>query len=150
MSRRRATLIWFGLALLAGCGGAVKGPATYPVTGAVMMGGKPVADALVEFTPASASAEGGISAGMAGAQAQTDADGKYTMSTMLAQGKTTVPGLAAGDYVVTVRKMEFPGGAASATRPPKNVLPAKYASTNSSPLKATVKADGEKTFDFAL
>jgi hypothetical protein len=134
---------------LAGCGKA-KGPETFPVTGAVTMDGKPVAEAMIQFTPASASAEGGIAAGMAGAQARTDAEGRYAMSIMLDQGKTTKPGLPAGDYIVSVQKLEFPGGAASATSPPHNVLPAKYATAQTSPLKATVKANGENHFDFPL
>jgi hypothetical protein len=116
----------------------------------VTRSGKPLAGALVEFTPAGGSPEGGIAAGMAGAQAQTDSEGAYSMSIMLDNGKRTKVGLPAGDYVVTIRKLEFPGGAASATQPPKNVLPADYASTDSTPLKATVKADGDNRFDFSL
>jgi hypothetical protein len=135
--------------LATGCG-SDAGPDTYPVTGTVTRSGKPLAGALVEFSPAGGSVEGGIAAGMAGAQAQTDEQGAYALSIMLDNGKTTKEGLPAGDYVVTIRKLEFPGGAASATQPPKNVLPAEYAATDSTPLKATVKEDGDNRFDFPL
>jgi hypothetical protein len=148
-SRRPWKLGLVLLTLAVGCN-SDSGPTTYPVTGALTQGGKPLAGALVEFTPAGRTEQGGIAEGMAGAQAQTDAEGRYMMSIMLDMGKTTKQGLPAGDYVVTVRKLEFPGGAASATQPPKNVLPAEYAATDSTPLKATVKADGDNRFDFPL
>jgi hypothetical protein len=120
------------------------------VTGTVTLSGKPLAGALVEFTRTGGSTEGGMAAGMAGAQAQTDAEGAYALSIMLDNGKTTKEGLPAGDYVVTIRKLEFPGGVASATQPPKNVLPAQYAAADSTPLKASVKEGADNRFDFPL
>ncbi len=147
---------WLGMVaasvvLMAGCHSA-KGPATYPTTGSVTLNGMPVAGAMVTFAAAGQGGAGveAIASGMAGAQAQTDAEGRFEMKVMLDGGKTTKPGLPAGEYAVTVVKMEFAGGTPSPTSPPKNTLPAKYASAQSSTLKATVKAEGENRFDFPL
>jgi len=62
----------------------------------------------------------------------------------------TKRGLSAGEYRITVVKMEAAPGGASFDKPPKNVLPAKFASIETTPLMETVKADGENRFDFAL
>jgi hypothetical protein len=148
---RTGWLLCGAIAILAGCGSA-NGPKTYPVSGIVTLNGKPVADALVQFSAASSPSSGSIemAPGMAGAQSRTDAEGRYVMSISLDRGKTTRLGLPAGDYAVTVVKMEFPGGRPNPTTPPKNTLPPKYASAQSSQLKATVTPDGENKFDFPL
>lgn len=131
------------LALPVGCGTSPHDPATYPATGVVVFNGQPVEGAIVEFAPASESAGG------AGAQARTDAAGRFTMSLLVDNGQRSLPGLPAGEYRVTVVKMESPGEA-SLTRPPKNVLPPRYQSPSASPLSATVSAGGPNDFQFAL
>jgi hypothetical protein len=136
-------------AALIGCD-AAQGPVTYPVTGTVTLGGKPVENAVVAFANAGQAPADSKTGSALGGQTRTDAEGHYTMSVVLDRGKTTRQGLPAGEYVVTVTKMEFPGGIQSPTSPPKNVLPPKYASAQSSQLKATVKPDGENKFDFPL
>jgi len=132
------------LIALAGCGANSEGPQTYPVTGTVTMGGQPVAGAMVAFTPDA------NQTGRVPGQASTDEDGEYDISIFLEQGKSTKRGLPAGEYRITVVKMEAAPGAASFDKPPKNVLPSKFASAESTPLKETVKADGENRFDIAL
>jgi hypothetical protein len=126
-----------------GCESAPDGPQTYPVTGVVTQGGQPVQDALVAFTPADGEA---ISAG---AQVRTAEDGEFDVSITLDQGKSTQRGLPTGKYSVTVVKMETAGDA-SLDNPPKNVLPAKYASPATTPLEAVVQPDGENQFKFEL
>jgi hypothetical protein len=136
-------------AALIGCG-AAKGPVTYPVTGTVTLGGKPVENAVVAFASAG-QVPGDAKAGSAlGGQTRTDAEGHFAMSVVLDHGKTTRQGLPAGDYVVTVTKMEFPGGVQSPTSPPKNMLPPKYAVEQTTPFKFTVKPDDENKFDLPL
>jgi hypothetical protein len=110
----------------------------------VTLNGQPVEGALVEFTPVAAAA------GVAGAQALTDAAGRYEAATLRDNGKTVEPGLPAGEYRVTVSKLEAPPGDASLSRPPRNVLPPKYQSVDSSPLTATVSSDGDNTVDVKL
>jgi hypothetical protein len=136
-------------AAIVGCG-AASGPATYPVTGTVTLDGKPVENAVVAFASAGQAPADAKTGAALGGQTRTDAEGHYTMSVVLDRGKTTRQGLPAGDYVVTVTKMEFPGGVQSPTSPPKNVLPPKYATEQATPLKATVKPDGENKFNFPL
>jgi len=137
--------ILLGAAMLSsGCGGQSAGPQTYPVTGSVKRGGQPVAGAMVQFTP---TAKDPV---IAGAQVTTAEDGAFDVSLILEQGKSTKRGLPAGEYAVTVTKLEAGPGAASLDNPPRNVLPTKYASIESTPLEATVKAEGENRFDFEL
>jgi hypothetical protein len=99
----------------------------------VTLVGNPVAEATVTFAPLSHS---GL-----GAQATTDAEGKFDVSVMLDMGKSTKRGLPAGEYGVSVVKMQMGPGAASLSSPPKNVLPAKYADPKTSGFKATVSVD---------
>ena len=123
-----------------GCGKSSSGPMTYPVTGKVTLGGTPVAGATIFFTPASA----------VGATAQTDSDGSFNVRIELDLGKSSKEGLPAGDYRVSIAKMESPSGEPSLSKPPKNTLPPQYAAPETSNLTASVKADGENRFEFAL
>jgi hypothetical protein len=142
--REGAALLMALAAMTGGCSDNSSGPETYPVIGTVTMDGKPVAGAVIQFMPDSSSA------GALGGQASTAADGGYDVSVFLDQGKSTKRGLPAGSYRVTIVKMESAAGAASLDKPPKNVLPAKYAATETTPLTKTVQADRENRFDFVL
>jgi hypothetical protein len=84
-----------------------------------------------------------------GGQANTAADGRYEVEATFDKGKTTVRGLPAGAYKVTVVKMEMPAEA-SFSSPPKNVLDPRYASIESTPAKITVAPTGANTYDIAL
>ena len=126
-----------------GCGGGADGPTTYSVTGVVTLHGKPVGEALVQFTPIAQET------GAAGAQLQTDGEGRFDVTMAVDMGRREKHGLPAGEYRVAVTKMEQ-RGAASLDNPPRNVLPAKYASAQSSPLKATVKAGDENVVELKL
>ena len=128
-----------------GCGNSGAGPETFPVTGVVTLEGQPVGGATLQFVASADEAGAG-----AGGQAQTAADGAFTVESTFDKGKTTQVGLPAGVYKVTVTKLEAPAGARSLDHPPKNTLPPKYAMAESTTLSATVTADGENKFDFPL
>jgi len=89
---------------LAGCGG--KGPSlkTYPVTGTVTYDGKAVAGATVAYV--SKSVEAPRCTGV------TDPDGKFSLATY-AGGNQILKGAPAGDYQVTIVKMEATGGSSA-------------------------------------
>lgn len=148
------TLLLCGFSLLlAGCGGgapAPKGPAVFKAGGTVTHKGQPVEGATVTFLS---------NDGKLGSYATTDAAGKFVLTT-----HSSGDGAPAAEYMVGVTKMEAPkGGQGSGSPetgdyrppaenqpPPKNLLPAKYASPSPMGLKATVKPEGPNEFQFDL
>jgi hypothetical protein len=110
----------------------------------VTLAGAPVEDAIVQFVPSSPDL------GIAGSQTSTDAAGAFKVKIELDMGKTVKEGLPAGDYRVAVTKLVLPPGQTTTIKPPQNTLPPKYATPESTPLTATVKADGENHFEFPL
>lgn len=136
------------LVFVAGCGGeddkwADERPTPVPATGTVLYQGEPVAEATVLFIP--------IGHNHA-ATALTDETGQFQLQTF-DPGDGAVP----GEYKVTVRKVEVitAGGAAQddVEAPPpveRSLLPVKYADANTSGLTASVKDEGENTFNFEL
>jgi len=145
--------VLFASASLVGCGGgggASTGPKTYPVSGTVTQGGKPLDGATIQFV---------LADGKGGAAGKTDSNGRYTLSTA-----KPGDGAVAGQYKVAISKFEQPAAAAGGTSEkdyvppkegetapaPKNLLPAKYASPNTSGLTATVKDSGENKIDFTV
>ena len=138
------TLAGLLLALaVAGCGKAK--PATAPVTGRVLLDGKPVAGAAVMFEPVS----GGVPA-----RGSTGGDGSFTLSTF---GRDD--GALVGQHRVSISKFVVEGVAANelgleaapgpAGAQPKAGLPARYADAKTSGLEATVEAGGTKV-EFSL
>jgi hypothetical protein len=142
--------------VIAGCSGAEGDNQVdvYEVTGTVTLDGKPLADALVTFSP---------KAGQPVATGQTDSSGKYTLQTYEAGD-----GAAAGEYVALVYKNEADASAASgpAAHDPNNpnpqahsgpsrrtavksLVPQKYGSVDQSDLKVTVK-EGENNIPLDL
>lgn len=138
-------------ALVVGCGkSGGDRPETYPVNGVVTYKGLPVPDAQVTFSP-----EGQGQA----AFGRTDAEGKYALTTF-----DSGDGAVAGRYKVAVTKFDAPTVAAAPTgseyvppegqkkqkvAKPKNELPAKYATPQSSSLQAEVKPEAT-TFDITI
>ena len=140
----RLLLAGFVLALPAvGCGKAK--PATAPVTGRVLLDGKPVADAAVMFEPV----DGGVPA-----RGSTSGDGGFTLSTFARDD-----GALVGRHRVSISKFVTEGMAANelgleaAPGPPglqpKAALPARYADPKTSGLEATVEAGGASV-EFSL
>jgi len=120
------------------------------VAGVVTYKGLPVPDAQVTFSPQGA--------GQA-AFGRTDAEGKYSLTTFESGDGATV-----GRYKVAVTKFETPDASAVPTgdayvppegrktpkaAKPKSLLPAKYASPQTSDLQAEVKAEAT-TFDITI
>ena len=139
-------LVAAGFATAGGCQPGANRPKTVPVTGSVTFKGAPVAGATVSFQATDGSRS---SVGI------TDDGGKYALTTFV-RGDGAVP----GEYRVSIKtitqavvesttadgKYEPPSGPIPE---PKNELPAKYASTEKSGLKATVSS-GPNTADFDL
>jgi len=90
------TIAMLSTGILLGCGpGTLEPPDTVPVSGFVMLKGKPAAGCLVQFHPAFDIGEIKFIP-----HAETGADGKFTLSTGV-----TGNGAPPGDYVVTIERM---------------------------------------------
>jgi hypothetical protein len=134
--------------LCAGCGGGANRPATTAVTLTITYKGQPVEGATVTLVP-----EQGSSTPVA--TALTDRSGVAKPRTF-----PEVGGVVPGSYTVTVRKTEavgsVPEGQSLDDLPPgqgptfKELLPAKYASPSTSPLKLTVPERGSASEKFDL
>ena len=141
MPIRRLLSALMGLIALTGCGAASSGPTTTPVTGEVTLNGQPVAGADVAFMPTVSGPDS------APAQAITDDTGRFEVVSLFDQGRTTRTGMLPGSYAVSVTQLEQ---VSSSARPPRNLLPEKYASPESSELGAVVDSQGESHFKFEL
>jgi hypothetical protein len=126
---------------LVGCGSTASGPATIPVTGEVTLNGQPVAGADVAFMPRVERPD------LVPAQAITDDTGRFEVVSLFDQGRTTSTGMLPGAYSVSITQLEQPP---SSARPPRNLLPEKYAAPESSELSAEVASEGEHHFKFEL
>lgn len=134
--------------LFAGCGVDTDRPRVVPVSGKVSQKGKPLTAGEVIFIPA-----GGTS-GSGGhiATGQIGPDGTYRLTTF-----NTGDGAVLGTHKVTVtvrsadetRKMNDLGGGKIAYKLPPSVLPPKYSSVDTTPLKYTVE-DKNNTIDIDL
>jgi hypothetical protein len=110
-------------------------PKRFAVTGEVTYRGQPVNEAQVMFMPKGGRPALGV----------TDAEGRFTVTSF-----TVGDGAVCGEHIVCVSKtVPDPNG------DPKlpyartlSVLPQRYASYTSSPLKATVTASGPNDFHF--
>lgn len=122
---------------LGGCSGRPKNIAK-KVSGVVTVGGKPLPEAIVTFTPK----EGSPSIG------RTDAEGKYNLI-WSQQGKRVIEGAQIGEHMVTIRTFQFGDTTAKPPKPeiPEKV-PFKYRQEGGFP-KASVVA-GINTIDFQL
>lgn len=124
--RAGAGLAAVGCLVLVGCG--PDGPKLYPVTGKVLVDGKPAEHATLTFHPVG----GGADAPRP--RATVKADGSYALTTT-----TTGDGAPAGDYAVTVEWWLSPAKKYSdPDRPPVNHVAAKYGNPETSKLTARV------------
>jgi hypothetical protein len=113
---------------LAGCGKS-GGPALHPVSGKVLVNGKPAENATVVFHP---TGSGGNSVKP---HATVGADGSFTLTSF-----ATGDGAHAGEYRVTVEWWLSPVKKAGDTdAPPVNQLAARYAKAETSGLAARVQ-----------
>ena len=138
------------LALMAGCGRGPDGPPTYPTGGVIRVAGQPAAHALVQFHPVDPTtgkpAEGPE---VVAVTTRTEEDGRYSLSTRLADD-----GVPVGTFAVTVKAGGPPpldegavDGPPRATQRPSTAW-ARFGDRATTPLKATVKADGPNQIDF--
>ena len=134
----------------AGCGGGPEIPETCTVKGKVIYQDQPLADALVGFVSKLDNKD------VLPARGTTDANGEFTLTTYI-DPQHEVFGATPGEFVVTVTKNEqqdmtkimeeFKNNPAMEF---KKLVPEKYTDGKSSPLAASVKSDGENTFEFKL
>ncbi len=158
LNRRSMLALLAGMPLVLGCGGEAAGPKTAKATGVVTYKGQPAVGATVTFT-APKSPRTGVGV--------TDDKGAFTIGTFGAND-----GAVLGDHIVTVAKRPLditktpmksedymksmsggPGGSPNRAIPgseAKNELPAKYATSKESPLKAKVEAGAKNEFKFEL
>lgn len=125
---------WMGVLALAAAAVGCGGPAPVPAGGTVTYNGQPVANANIVFTPTGSSGE----AGGRIATGQTDAQGKFTLST-----EKPDDGAVPGDYTVTVAPKAAVGVEGDYSLPAaqaKPPFPAHYTDPTSSPLKQTVNS----------
>jgi hypothetical protein len=124
-----------------GCSDSPDGVETHPLSGVVILNGKPEPGVVLTFL---AEGQGG-----ANASAITDDAGEFVASTSFDMGAREQAGVLAGTYRVTATKFEKPdfSGKQSA---PKNLLPAKYSKAQTSDLTATVTAGQENRVTFDL
>jgi serine/threonine-protein phosphatase CPPED1 len=110
-------------------GVAVKKKDTFPVSGKIKLDGKPLDGATVTLHLLNKATEKYVSV----CDGLSDANGRFAVSTY-----TRFDGAPAGEYVVTVVRTEK-GGYYDGEIPEKSVLPEKYATPATSPLKVTIK-----------
>jgi len=119
--------------IVGGCGDAEpERVATYPVEAVVTFQGKPIPGAFVALHPKQPSAE------VPTPRASVNADGALIVTTF--NGGDGAP---AGEYIITVEWYK-PIKSGADVVPGRNVLPAKYASPQTSDLLITVSADTNK------
>ncbi len=150
------------ITLVLGCGSVSDFPPTYPVKGTVFHGGKAVENATVTFE---------MMEGKGNAFGSTDKQGVFELSTF-----SPADGAVAGQYKVKITKYDGDAPVAVKTPPPgqlappglaenyappavsargaaaggsKNLLPEKYANSDTSGLRALVK-QGSNDFKFDL
>jgi hypothetical protein len=130
---------------LAGCGGSQK---TTPVSGAVLLDGKPLAGASVQFVPQGTGRQ---------ATGETDQNGQFAMSTFQPRD-----GMVAGEYKVVISppmgtadtaqyaSVEEAMAAAAKPKPAaKPAFPEKYARADQTPLTQKVPVEGTLKFELS-
>jgi hypothetical protein len=125
--------------LTAGCGS--RRPAVHVVRGQVLVGDRPAAHVQVTFHPV----------GAAGPEAshpvgRTDDEGRFTLTTYVRSD-----GAAEGEYQVTVTGFRsVRAGKGGEDEVTQNTLPDRYARTETSDLRATVRAGDNELPPFRL
>lgn len=154
MNSRAYACILAVLAFVCGCSGGTEGQKpTHAVSGKVTFNGGPVVGAFVSFAPKD---------GQPVATGKTDNSGRYTLSTY-----ETGDGAVEGDYVAVVTKItqlpdedeaehgvdaevDVDGHGADEEEGSGSLLPAKYASSQTSDLLVTVKAGEDNDIELPL
>lgn len=148
----RSAIAVFSLLMVyvSGCGPAApKGPAVYPVTGNIKVGGKPLANVNVQFIPTDPQKPAGAG--------KTDASGNYSI--INADGRTgSVPGnyklvlkaVTDGSSQATADMYSKSTGAPGTNPAPTDApFPIEYSEAAKTPKEVTVEAK-PNVFDLAL
>jgi hypothetical protein len=140
-----AALLVLNLFILGGCGGKSERPPLGKVSGTVSYKGKPLTQGSVLFTPVQGR---GGETGQVGV-GQIESDGSFELTTF-----DTGDGALIGQHVVTIesrgmssdeiKKMNLKPDGSIAYVLPKPPFPAKYSKADASPLRQTVKAEGNE------
>lgn len=125
------------LTLAIGCGGE-KGPPRHPVSGSVLIDGKPQARVLVQLVRAAGSGDAALG-NDAYPSGYTDSDGKFLIGNDEPQ-----PGVIEGDYQLLFMWMS------SGDLDAFDKLKGRYADRARSPYKIVVPSDGLRTLEFRL
>jgi len=148
----KATLYTVGMCLLlTGCNSAGSGsnyPDPVPVEGVVMLDGKPLENAWVNFVP--------VGANMLTASATTDESGSFVLET--GSGPAAKPGAIPGKYKVCISSLVTPDGSRVVFDPSKppamqlalESLPSRYSVASDTLLEATIKPAGDEELKFEL
>lgn len=142
-----AALLVFGAF---GCSGGPKIPSTFAVKGKVLYKDQPLADAEIGFVSKLDNKD------VLPARGVTNANGEFTLATYI-DPQHEVSGATPGEYVVTVTKNEKMDDAELMNKFMENpamefkkLVPTQYTDATASPLTATVKSDGDNSFEFKL
>lgn len=133
--RRKLVLLCLSGLLACGCGSGRK--PVFPITGKVLVNGKPAAHAMVVFHPVGENGPDVVKP-----RGKVETDGSFTLTTY--DGNDGAP---AGDYQVTVEQWLSSG---KADEGPSNRLPARYAKPDTSGLTAKVNPTPNTLEPFAL
>lgn len=117
------------LVSLLGCSNDT-GPKCYPVSGIVLLDGKPLAEAEVVFHPPA-----DLERKFPKPTAQSDVEGRFRLTT-----QQPFDGAPAGEYMLTVELREPRLAGEEMVRDGANLLPPRYASPTESGLRFTVTA----------
>ena len=130
------------LAAISGCGG---GPPKQDVSGIFTYNDQPVANTQVAFIPEADQTD------VKPAHGQTDANGRYTVRTYVKPGQE-VKGAMVGKFKVTLTEVIAENRIVEYDELTKREesFPPQYADATTTPLTATVSADGENIFNFTL
>jgi hypothetical protein len=137
-----AGLVCAGLVLAStGCGQAGTGRApTAPVAGVMTLGGQPLADVTITFTPAAGRPATG----------RTDATGRFTLSTFAA-GDGAVPGEHRVTLSVPAVDVPMPGTPEAAGYiPAKRAFPERYGGLDTTDLRVEIPAAGARDLRLEL
>ena len=136
-----AAAFGFGVALVAGCGGAGKdtGPETVSVSGKVQLDGTPSEGAEVNF----------LTENYAGI-AYTKADGTYQLEAEPGENKVYIRKFEGIGPDADPTMLPAAGDPEAAAGGPRQLVPAKYSDPEKTELKFTVPEKGADNADFEL
>ncbi|RMF92138.1 MAG: carboxypeptidase regulatory-like domain-containing protein [Planctomycetota bacterium] len=155
---RRCIVLLVGICLMTALVGCNRGssdlPETFPVSIKITYKGQPVEGATVSLIPQTPDGKGasGItdSSGTATVRTFTQGEGALpgTYKVTVVKTQSTAPEVTAEDEEAYEEAMETEGEESAFE--PKDLLPVKYKSAETTDLECTVSAEGDNQFEFDL